>query len=197
MAPVPIINVSSSDTLITSPSSIALESALIPATASLPLSLVITFLVLVCLYILIPRIFNWRYPCQSVDPLLVLGQDIEHLIFENTSVVTANEIPREKARARDHELGLSMRRLRTIHARVKALKAKSRAGPPRSSMLAWVVFRWTLVKEIDECYVALTTLDAEVQGKLEQSEGAENDFETDSTCLCVPEENWTRAGVDV
>ncbi|ESK91534.1 hypothetical protein Moror_2583 [Moniliophthora roreri MCA 2997] len=185
MAPLPTVNSSSSDILVMSPSSVALESTLTTATASLPLPIVIIFLILTCLYILIPRIFNWRYPCQSVGPLLVLGQDIERLIFENTRTVIVNE----SARARNRELGLLMRHLRILHVRVKALKAKSRAEPPRSSVLAWAVFQWTMVKEIDECYVALMTLDAEVQVKLERSEGAESISKAVSTNVCVVARN--------
>ncbi|EEB91426.1 hypothetical protein MPER_10212 [Moniliophthora perniciosa FA553] len=194
-APLPTVNVASSDILVTPPSNVALKSTLSMATAYLPLPVVMIFLTLTCLYILVPRIFDWRYPCQSVDPLLVLSRDIERLIFENTSVTVVTVI--ESAGARKCELGLLMRRLRIIHARVKALKAKSRAGPPRSNVLAWVVFRWSMIKEIDEWHVALTILDAEVQAKLERCEEGEGTFGTDSTYLCILARNRTRAGVDV
>ncbi|KAI3619441.1 hypothetical protein WG66_012977 [Moniliophthora roreri] len=127
------------------PSTAVLESTL--SNSSLPRPLIDTLLVLTILYIIIPHIYNWRYPVQSAQGLRRLTLSVERSI--------------QKVGGK-HGLNLK-ERLWEINDRITALKA--RIEPPRSSLFAWIAFKWDMLKEVDVCYVALKKLECEAQAK--------------------------------
>ncbi|ESK91538.1 hypothetical protein Moror_2587 [Moniliophthora roreri MCA 2997] len=169
MAPLPLPMHSSLPTtvpaaaVLTSPSSAILESFLTNSTSSLPLPLLITFLVLITLYILIPRIYNWRYPCQSVDTLEEKVYNLEKLIQSNNSVSGRKNALKECAAGFRERLKIFRNQINTF---------KSRTEPPRTNLFVWAVFRWMLVREIDACRIGLNVLEAEVQDKLSREGGS-------------------------
>ncbi|ESK82774.1 hypothetical protein Moror_5637 [Moniliophthora roreri MCA 2997] len=141
-----------------SPSSVILESVLTSTAPSFPHPLIITLLILVALYIFIPRIFNWRYPVQSAETLQKMVDSLEQSIKDNSRIVNGRNVLKESRRE-------VKRKLKLLHAQVNTLK--NRAEPPRSNLLTWAIFRLNMVWDVDECYLGLTTLEAEIEDKLD------------------------------
>ncbi|KAI3619296.1 hypothetical protein WG66_013021 [Moniliophthora roreri] len=139
--------------LSSSPSTAVLESTL--SNSSLPRPLIVTLLILTVLYIIIPHIFNWRYPAQSAEELGRLVLSVETLI----------------QKVRGKRGSLLKDRLWKTNDRITALKA--RIEPPRSNLFAWIAFKWDMLKEVDVCYVSLKKLESEAQAKPQRvGEGA-------------------------
>ncbi|ESK84992.1 hypothetical protein Moror_9190 [Moniliophthora roreri MCA 2997] len=119
-------------------------------------------------YILVPLIFNWRYPIRSVDTLQNLVTRIEKTIRDNTSVKNKHALQLKKCKEE------MKARLRVFHNHVNTLK--DQREPHRSRLRAWFAFRWKMIRDVDECYTALRVLQAEVQAKLTR----EGDLESES-----------------
>ncbi|KAK7041567.1 hypothetical protein VNI00_009154 [Paramarasmius palmivorus] len=158
MAPLPAARTSDSAEASTvgtlgSPSSVMLESTI--TNSGLPTPISIALLAFAVLYIIAPRIFNWRYPCQSVEVLQSKVQALEALIQDNASIVNGqHNLP-------SREMRVFMQRLKTLHAQAKALK--NQKEPERWSVLAWLRFSWKMVSKMDECWIGLRELEVEIE----------------------------------
>ncbi|ESK82338.1 hypothetical protein Moror_2225 [Moniliophthora roreri MCA 2997] len=137
------------------PSNATLRSALNSDYSFLPIPLLITLFVITILYHLLLRVFDWRFPVQSVDALQEITKRIEQLIRENSSV--------RKNLLKDYKEEFKGR-LRILDARLVALK--NREEPARFNVFAWTIFRWRVVQEADGCWLGLRELQTEVEAKL-------------------------------
>ncbi|KAK7032132.1 hypothetical protein VNI00_013306 [Paramarasmius palmivorus] len=137
-----------------SPSHAILESTM--NDSGLPRPLLVVGLSLTILYMVAPHTFNWFHPCQSVDVLQELITNIKKMIRDNNSIAKRNFI------LRDHAAGFRTR-LREFEDKVNEFKQHIRDEPSRDKVLAWAMFKWKLVKRVDECYAGLRKLEGEIQ----------------------------------
>ncbi|ESK82337.1 hypothetical protein Moror_2224, partial [Moniliophthora roreri MCA 2997] len=111
-------------------------------------------LVLGTIYFFGPPIFNWRFPCQTLEELNLLINKLEALIEDNSSL--GNDVlgPHTK---------VFKSSLESLNDKASKIEILSYREPDRMNVFVWVRFRWSLLRDVDECYRALRRLNGEVK----------------------------------
>ncbi|EEB94731.1 hypothetical protein MPER_06409, partial [Moniliophthora perniciosa FA553] len=87
--------------------------------------------------------------------IIEITRHMEQLIRDNTRV--------KRNRLKEYKEAFKGR-LQILDARVIALE--NRKEPARSNVFAWIVSRWKVVQEVDECWLGLRELQTEIEAKL-------------------------------
>ncbi|KAK7032133.1 hypothetical protein VNI00_013307 [Paramarasmius palmivorus] len=143
-----------------SPSNAVVESAL--TGTGLPKALILVLFTFTTLYLLIPRLFNWVYPCQSVEELQKMVEDI-------TELITANSCVSNGRNALKNTAGGYKTRLKAFQALVNNLQIKSLNEPNRMNILFCAHFWYTLRKETNEGWFGLRKLKGEIKRTIERN----------------------------
>ncbi|KAK7032138.1 hypothetical protein VNI00_013312 [Paramarasmius palmivorus] len=143
-----------------SPSNAVVESAL--TGTGLPKALILVLFSLTALYLLIPKLFNWLYPCHSVEELQKLVDDITELITANSCVSNGRNALKSTA-------GGYKTRLKAFQALVNNLQIKSLNEPRRKNIVSYARFWYTLRKEMNESWVGLKKLNGEIKRTIERN----------------------------
>ncbi|KAK7031191.1 hypothetical protein VNI00_013607 [Paramarasmius palmivorus] len=98
-----------------------------------------------------PSIFRWRFPCRTPEALLTQIENLDAVIDANSFTDDRLEDAADTFKASLHQLDKRVRELQV------------RPQPPRTNPLAWMLFRWRLLRDVDACYESFRGLEQRIK----------------------------------
>ncbi|KAI3602736.1 hypothetical protein WG66_008053 [Moniliophthora roreri] len=123
--------------------------------SSAPVPLLVLVLILTLIYYFGPKIFEWRFPFQTTGQLDTLVAEIDEIIDSNSSI--------ERDLIGPHYLHMFKAALQVLDHRVSLIKIQMCCEPGRTNPITWLLFHWSVLKDVDSCYNSLKSLECEIK----------------------------------
>ncbi|KAK7032137.1 hypothetical protein VNI00_013311 [Paramarasmius palmivorus] len=101
-----------------------------------------------------PSIVQWRFPCQTTEEIDVRIQKVESLIDSNSYL--DNDILGETSNG-------FKAWLEELCDEAHKLRIRACREPSRANLLAWGMYRWKFLRDLDACYKGLKDLEGEIE----------------------------------